>query len=121
MSPTEQRMIALERANEKRSRAAHLRRRLAGERGALRAVLLDPPEEFAQVAIIDVVRLAYSKRSAKSLARLGRLAVRDRVNLMMPLGEASLRTREWTADHAEWHWHSHNGGMRRRVAVLDEA
>jgi hypothetical protein len=117
LSPTEQRMAALEVANSKRLRKAELRRRLVSERGALRDVLLDPPPEFAHMPIIDVVRLAQTSRAAKSLQRLGRLAVRDRVNLLMPLGSASLRTREWTAEHAQWKWYPAGQSTRRQVAV----
>jgi hypothetical protein len=114
----DQRFAALELANEKRIRQAELRRRLASERGALRDVLLNPPEEFEHVAIIDVVRLAYSKgRACKSMERLGRLAVRDHVNLLMPLGSASARTREWTAEHAEWRWLSAGASTKRQVVV----
>jgi hypothetical protein len=118
VSPIEQRMAALEVANSKRLRGAELRRRLASERGALREVLLNPPAEFQHLAIIDVVRLAYTRpRASKSIERLGRLAVRDRVNLLMPLGAASVRTREWTAEHAEWRWVPCGTSTRRQVAV----
>jgi hypothetical protein len=118
VSPEHQRLAALELANDKRTRRAELRRRLAAERGALREVLMDPPPELEGVPIIDVVRLAYgSGRASKSIERLGRLAVRDRMNLLMPLGKASVRTREWTAEHAEWHWVPVGSSTRRQVVV----
>jgi hypothetical protein len=117
MSPDEQRMKALQRADAKRIALADLRARLRSERGALADVMLDPPELLADVAIVDVVRLAYGKRSARSLQRLGAMAAQDRVNLLMPLGSASLRTREWVARHAMWHWTSSANWGRTRLAV----
>jgi hypothetical protein len=98
----EQRMAALQTATERRVRLAELRRELTRDRTALRRVLADPPPELANMAMVDVVRLAWGRRSSPSLARLGRLAVRDGVNLMMPLGEASVHTRAWMARNAIW-------------------
>lgn len=103
MTTLEQRRAALELANEKRLRIADLRRRIRTEHGALEDVLLNPPEELAGIPIIDIVRYAYDNRPAKTAERLGRLAIRDGVNLLMPLGRASARTREWTAEHTVWH------------------
>src|SRR4051812_4057006 len=104
MTGREQRAAALAAANDKRLRIAALRRRIISERGALQDVLRDPPDELADWPLIDVVRLSYGKRTTVSMQQLGRLALRDGVNLMMPLGRASLRSREWLAGHASWHW-----------------
>jgi hypothetical protein len=95
---------ALQVANAKRIAMAALRRRLRTERGALADVMLNPPAVLENVAIVDVVRLAYSKRSGRMMQLLGREACRDNVNLLMPLGCASLRTRRWVAEHAGSHW-----------------
>src|SRR4051794_4625827 len=95
-------MAALQTATERRVRIAELRRELTRDRTALRRVLADPPAELQNMAMVDVVRLAWGKRSSPSLARLGRLALRDGVNLMMPLGEASVYTRAWMARNATW-------------------
>ena len=108
-----QRTLALERANEKRLAMADLRARLVSERGALADVMLNVPAELERMAIVDVVRLAYGKRSARSIERLGRLAVWDGVNLLMPLGEASERTRRWVAERAVWHWTGGEGTKAR--------
>lgn len=114
MTREEQRTAALVRANDKRIARADLRARLVSERGSLADIMRDPPEVLADMALVDVVRLSYGKRSAASLARLGRLACRDHINLLMPLGEASERTREWVAVHATWHWAASPTGTKSR-------
>ena len=118
MSPDQQK--ALNMANDKRARITELRHRIASNRAALDEVLLDPPEALERMAIADVVRLAYSQRSGAAMERLGRLALRDGVNLMMPLGRASLRSREWVAEHAAWRWASCEA-PRRGIVVEDRA
>ena len=110
MSPATQRQKALVVANARRSEVAALKRRLATENGALEDILRDPPEALHRMFIIDVVRLSRATRSnVKAMQRLGRLAVRDGVNLMIPLGQASTRTREWTIAHARWNWRGSYG------------
>lgn len=119
MTTTEQRTLALGRANDKRARMSALKQRLRTERGALAGVLLDPPDELAHMPVIDVVRLAWGLRASRSLERLGRLALRDGVNLMMPLGHSSARTRSWLAEHASWNWMAGQAYTRRYVVVAD--
>lgn len=65
----------------------------------LEAVMSDPPPALAGVLLIDVVRLGYRYRTAESVTELGRLALRAGVNLMIPLGVASERSRRWVAEN----------------------
>ena len=118
---TEQRTKALECAMDKRRAMADLRARLASERGALADVMRDPPDAVSRMLVVDVVRMAHSQRSTEALRRLGHLAVRDGVNLLVPLGGASLRTREWVAQHAAWQWVPSPSGIRRRLRVIPDA
>lgn len=119
MTTTEQRDMALVLANEQRAAVAELRRRVARERGALEDVLMNPPDVLAQWPVVDVVRMTYSQRSSKALARLGQLAARDRVNLLVPLGMASERTRVWAVEHVAWHWCASSSHARRSICVTD--
>lgn len=96
---TSQRLDALERANVKRLARADYRRRLPGDADLLRAVLLDPPDDLKAVRLHEIVAWSRKDRCARTrgIESLGRRAVVHGVNLMMPLGRASLRSREWLA------------------------
>jgi hypothetical protein len=107
-------------ANAKRLRMAALRRYLRTETGALEDILRDPPAEFEDWPLIDVVRLGYNKRGSVACERLGRLAVRDGVNLLVPLGRASLRSREWIIKHARWWWTPSTSGRARCYVHVDD-
>lgn len=107
MSPAElsQRHASLELANAKRAAVVEHGRRIAAEPGYLRTVLENPPAELEDMAIVDVLRLARcNRRRSAAEQRMGRLAVEAGVNLMLPLGRASLVTRRWVARNAEWNW-----------------
>lgn len=99
-----QRDKALRMANGRRMQLVELRRDMRAGRVTLAEIMVDPPDLLEHVACIDVVRMNYSRVKATPwMERLGRLAVADGINLMMPLGRASARTREWIAENAAWH------------------
>ena len=106
MSPTQllQRRDALASANHNRLKITDLRKRLTSEHGMMREVMENPPPELASYALVDVVRLMHSQRCSKSIQRLGAMAIHHRINLMIPLGKASLASRRWVARNAEWNW-----------------
>jgi hypothetical protein len=83
---------------------AEVRRDLTTGRRTLHDVLLDPA--VADLALAEVVRLQWTasrRRAVPALEELGRLAVRDRVNLMMAVGRASGYSRAWVAEHgSKW-------------------
>jgi hypothetical protein len=93
-----QHMQALQRGNELRGRRAEAKRRLRSGDLSLADAMGDPPPEIAGMLLIDVIRALGTSRRA-SLQDLGRMAIADRVNLMVPLGGASARSRAWVATH----------------------
>lgn len=106
-------MPGLAAAQSMRLRIAAIRRRALDREITLAEIMADPPSELAHWACVDVIRLTRVqglKRSTAGLERLGRLAIRDGINLLMPLGRSSATTREWIAEHAGWYVTQPNGG-----------
>lgn len=98
-------LTALAVGNERRRVQVRVRRGLRDRTLSLTGVLLDPPAELSDVLVLDVVRWARSasgQRGAAGMHRLGRLALRDGVNLLVPVGRASVATRAWAAQHGGW-------------------
>lgn len=86
----------------KRSARAEIRRRLRTGQLSLTELVSDPPPEMEGVVLVDVLRMLRDtnrERGQASLAAIGRRAVVDGVNLMVPLGTASARSRAWVAEH----------------------
>lgn len=106
MTATEQRDSARQMANDKRRRLAILKRGLRNGTITLSEVMMDPPEDLLRYPLVDIVR--FSGRQGHPLGRsvttLGRLALRDRVNLMVALGDASARSRAWVAEQGTQQW-----------------
>lgn len=113
------REAALEIAQVRRARLAEIRRQAHDGTLSLADIVRDPPTELHGWTCVDVIRLKIRARSSNSIARLGRLAVRDGVNLLMPIGRTSQRSRLWIIEHACWHISTVNGGQRLRVGVRD--
>src|SRR4051794_32507453 len=117
-----QQIVALGMANERRREIADLRAKVKRGEITLSQLMADPPALLRAWPCFDVVRMTWSRpRSGASLERLGRLAVRDGVNLLMPLGRTSQRTRAWIAEHAVWHTVPVNGGTRLEIIVGEDA
>ena len=104
MTPTEQRHEALVAANARRGEIAAIKRDLRSGHLSLRSVMDDPPHELRRCLLIDVIRWARTASNGRSLAIIGRQALRDNVNLMLPLGDASTRTRAWAAEWGRYLW-----------------
>jgi hypothetical protein len=100
-----QRDAALRKANATRLSIAAVRRRAQRGEITLSDLMLYPRPEFEQVPLVDVVRLVMTRRHGPALEGLGRAALRDGVNLMLPMGHASLRTRMWVAENVLWQRH----------------
>jgi hypothetical protein len=98
---SEQRSAALVLANERRAQIAAAKRDLRSGVLSLDDVLSNPPDALASVALVDLIRWCRSRsplQRQSSLIRIGRRAVSDNVNLLVPLGEASVRSRDWVAE-----------------------
>lgn len=112
-----QRREALEMANARRKDVAAARRSLRSGELSLSDVMVDRPVSLRTAPLVDVIRWAYARRSPKALTMIGRAAVRDRVNLLIPLGEASVVSRAWVAEHGSYAWQA--GAKRRNTALED--
>jgi hypothetical protein len=108
---TENRNRALDKANIARQEIKTLRTRITEGEVDLVDLLEDVPDCLESWTLIDVVRFATParRRATRQMQRLGRLALRDGINLLMPAGEASLRSRRWVAVHVNWHRPGSNG------------
>lgn len=95
---TRQRTTALQVANARRLQTALMKKQLRTGALPLTTVMSAPPELLAGTPLIDIVRWAYaSNRRTAAIEQLGRQAVIDNVNLMVPLGRASAKSRAWVA------------------------
>lgn len=96
---SDQRRSALITANERKREVGRLRTRLKNNREFAEEILRNPPPEAARLAVIEVLVHARSQKGWRSecLMQIGNRAVADRINLLVPLGRASERTREWAA------------------------
>lgn len=106
MTPTEQRDFARQKANDKRQRLSILKRGLRNGTLTLSEVMMDPPEDLLRYPLVDIVRFSGRQGHAlgRSITALGRRAVRDNVNLMVALGDASARSRAWVAEQGTQQW-----------------
>lgn len=118
MPTTDQVQAALMRANDRRTRIAQLKTRIRRGEISLAEIMNDPPGELENWTCADVVALQYSRRTGTpALERLGRMAVRDDINLFVPMCRASVRTRAWITQHASWHVRPHSDSSRNRNRI----
>ena len=115
-----QRAAAKVVADEKRMAIADLRRRVRAGEITLEELFCEPPAVLAEYTVADVLRFPRSVgryRASSSLTELGRLAVRDQVNLLVALGDASARTRAWAAEHGSLRLRRHADAVREGTAA----
>lgn len=99
MTVTEQREASLALAQAKRLELAAIKRDLRSGTTSLAALMEDPPEALHSSLLIDVLRWTRSTaRNGRGITEIGRQALRDNVNLMIALGDASARSRAWAAE-----------------------
>lgn len=99
--------MALEVANERRLTVAALKRDVRAGRVTLAAIMAHPPAAALDVALVDLVRWARdATRTRAWFERLGKQAVRDDINLLLTVAQASTETRRWLVLHAGWHQHN---------------
>ena len=98
-----QHIAALATANERRILHSQLKREVRNYPPTLLDWLDEPPAALADVPLLDLLRWTRATgrtvRGQQALVDLNARAVRDGVNLMMPLGRASQRSRKWVAEH----------------------
>lgn len=110
MKLADQRRAHLSLANRRRAEVGEARAALRSGALPLEDVMADPPAALAAVALVDVIRWCRSTAPSQgrpAVVQIGQQAVRDDVNLLVPLGEASARSRAWVA---QW-------GTRWKVAA----
>jgi hypothetical protein len=101
----DQREAAMLLANQARTNRATVKRNLRNGTLTLTDAMLNPPHELRNTLLIDVIRWTIRKRSSTAaLAVIGKQAVRDNINLMVPLGSASVMSRAWVAEHGYYMW-----------------
>lgn len=104
MATAEHMATITRRANEVRASRAAAKRALRSGALTLPVAMRDRPDELLDVLLIDIVRWSRNRSSTAAISHIGAMAVRDSVNLMMPLGRASLRSRDWVAQHGCRYW-----------------
>lgn len=103
MSATQQRDQALATANAKRTALARLKRDIQTGRRSFAEMVMDPPAETAGMLLIDLIAMTRKKRGRSAgLSTIGRLALRDRINLLQVVERSSMREREWVAEHGTY-------------------
>lgn len=112
MSPEEQRAEALQAANVRRVEVSQWKRRLKRNPHAVRMALATRPAEIAHVPLVEMLAWArVGGLRSVAMEELGRQAALDGVNLLVPLGRASVKTRSWAVEH----------GLRRVHALRSDA
>lgn len=93
-----QRQLATERSAAKRRAKAEIRRAVRAGEMSLAEVLLDQPPCMTTVRLLDLLDLV-PNLGPRVITTIGRRAVRDGINLAVPLGHASSRSRVWLVEH----------------------
>ncbi len=86
-----------------RQARAQVRADLRAGRIRVADVLADPPACILDVTLHDVLRWQVATRSPRRDMRLGSEALADRVNLLVPVGLASARSKAWAAQHGDFY------------------
>lgn len=101
---TDQRRTAIRKATAVRSQRANLKRDLRDGRITLDEILGAPHPAAASATLLDVLQWTRWPNGFRptALERIGKQAVGAKVNLLLPVGRASLATRAWCVTAAEW-------------------
>ena len=105
MSPDPaQRDAALKNANAKRTEIADVRRRARRNPQFVVDTLMAPPECVHHITVLELLTMArVNGMRADAIEHVGGRAVEDDINLLVPLGRASTRTRYWACVNGlEW-------------------
>jgi hypothetical protein len=112
-----QRSAALRQARRQITVRSEVRRGFRDGTLNLATVLADPPPELKRVLLVDVLRWAAVYQGATTrMVDLGAMALEARINLMVPLGRASVRTRAWAAEHGALRLQRRPNGIDPRAA-----
>lgn len=92
---------ALAIGNERRLKVAALRRRVREGQLKTADLLNDPPDALLNLSVFEVMLFARETRGCGSCRRqIGADALRDQINVLIHVGEASQRTLRWAAQRA---------------------
>jgi hypothetical protein len=98
-----QRREALQRANKVRSELCECKRRMRSGDLTLTDVVTNQPAPLRNIPLVDIIRWTM-RTPGPTLTEIGKRAVRDNINLMVPLGRASALSRAWVAEHGTYRW-----------------
>jgi hypothetical protein len=100
-----QHLQALERAQHVRLVQAARKREAYQSPATVRAWLHEPPDDLRTAPLLDLIQWTRSRgrRRHPSIVHVNAEAVRAGVNLLVPLGRASQRSREWVSEHGMWY------------------
>ena len=103
LTPVEQRQAAIVKANEVRRARLELKDGLRAGTITLDDILLAGPHPAVlRTPLLDVMMWGKAGRlQSRGLAILGERALDARVNLLLPVGQASVRMRAWCVAHAD--------------------
>lgn len=84
-----------------RGARAKIRRDLVSGATTIADLLNDPPPEIQGVTVLDLLKMRRGQNADVRgwQHRLGQAALRDRVNVLITVGAASQRTRDWASVH----------------------
>lgn len=98
-----QRRDAIRLANKARSDLGDCKRRMRSGDLTLTEVVINQPAPLRKALLVDVIRWTMRTPGA-ALTEIGKQALRDKINLMVPLGTASALSRAWVAEHGTHRW-----------------
>jgi hypothetical protein len=100
MDALAQRRDAIDKANAIRTARAQIKKQVQAGEITVAGLMADPPDVLSSMAVCDVIRFAHKSHRGSDtwwFENLGKHAAIERVNLCVPLGRASVRTRAWIA------------------------
>jgi hypothetical protein len=117
MTATQQRQHAIQQANRIREQRHTIKQDLQAGTLTLTDILTAPHPAVATTPLLDVMLWARKRgMQAPGLARVGEQAIRDRVNLLLPVGSASLRMRKWCAENTPPRERAANTSHRKKAS-----
>jgi hypothetical protein len=93
----------------RKAREAVYRKLRRGELN-LQDVMSEPPPELLTTVLFDLVKLTMRRRRNPNavIKAMGEYALEDKINLMLPLGEADEHARDWVATYDPWNTNRHD-------------
>lgn len=95
-------------AQQRRTQKRIIRQNLRTGQLTLTELMADPPIVMRNVTLADILQMrrATTRAAHPSVMALGQRAMRDGINLLVPLGQASARSRAWVAEYGDFGCHN---------------